>query len=74
MFAQRVQLDVLEDHHLVVVGGEQCTVDDFFEVLLIAMTQVLHGLGGALGGVDQAFAFRVFAQVLEDLAVMVGQG
>ena len=74
VFAQRVQLDVLEDHHLVVVRGKQCAVDDLFQVLLVAMTQVLHGLGGALGRIEQAFALGVFAQALEDLAVVVGQG
>ncbi len=74
MLAQRIQLDVLEDHHLVVVGSEQRTVDDFLQVLLVPMTQILHGLGSALWRVEQTFALGVFTQALEDLAVVVGQG
>jgi hypothetical protein len=73
MFAQRVQLDVGDDDHFIVVGGEQRAVDDLFQVLFIAVTQVLHGLGRALGGVEQAFAVGVFTEADEDLAVMVGR-
>jgi hypothetical protein len=32
VFAQRIQLDVLDQHHFAVVGAEQGTVGDFFEV------------------------------------------
>jgi hypothetical protein len=49
MFAQRVQLDVGDDDHFIVVGGEQRAVDDLFHTLFIAVTQVLHGLGRAQG-------------------------
>src|SRR5471032_738419 len=73
MFAQRVQLDVLDDHHLVVVGGEQCAVDDFLDALRIAMTQVLHGLGCAFWGIQQTFAVRVFSQANKNLTVMLWQ-
>jgi len=38
------------------------------------VTQVLHGFGGTLGGVEQAFAFRVFTQAFKDLAIVLGQG
>ncbi len=73
MFAQRVQLDVLDDHHLVVIRGEQCTVDHAFDTFGVAVTQVLHGLGCPFRGVQQTLAIRVFAKTLEDLAVMLGQ-
>jgi hypothetical protein len=37
------------------------------------MTQVLHRLGGALGRIQQAFAFRIFTQADKDLTVMLWQ-
>ena len=73
MFAQRVQLDIGHDHHFVAVRGKQGTVDQGVQALLIAMTQVLHGFGCALGGVEQTFAVRVFTDIDEDFAVMPGQ-
>ncbi len=41
--------------------------------LAIAVAEVLHGLGRALRGVEQAFALRVFAETDEDLPVMLGK-
>ena len=73
MLAQRVQLDVLDDDHLIVVGGEQRAIDDVFNALLIAMTQVLHRFGGTFGRIEQAFAVGVFTQAHEDLTVMLWQ-
>ena len=74
VFTQRVQLDVLHQHHFAVVGAEQRAVGDFFEGLLIALAQVLHGFGGALGRVEQAFAGYVFAKLAKDLGVLLFQG
>ena len=73
VLAQRIQLDVLDDHHLVVVGGEQRAVDDLVQRLLVAVAEVLHGLGGALGRIQQAFAFGIFTEADEDFAVMLWQ-
>ncbi|KAG1249111.1 hypothetical protein G6F68_013513 [Rhizopus microsporus] len=58
--AQRVQLDVLDQHDFAGVGGEQRAVDDFVQVLAVAAAQVAHGLGRAGGRVGQPFAGRVF--------------
>ncbi|MNG23366.1 hypothetical protein D3C84_1079620 [compost metagenome] len=74
VLAQRIQLDVLDQHHFAVVGAEQRAVGDFFQGLLVAAAEVLHGLGGALGGVEQAFAGRVFADLAEDCRVVLFQG
>ena len=73
VFAQGVQLDVADDDHFIVVRGEQRAVDDFLQGLAIAVAEVLHGLGRALRGVEQAFALRVFAETDEDLPVMLGK-
>lgn len=49
--------------------------DDEFQIIFrFADEQTLHGLGSALGRIEQAFALRVFAQAFEDFAVVVGQG
>ncbi|MNG12131.1 hypothetical protein D3C84_957240 [compost metagenome] len=69
MFAQRIQLDVVDDHHFIVVGREQGAVDDFLDTLLVTMTQVLHGLGRAQRRITQAFAIWVLSEPDEDLAI-----
>ncbi|MNV99290.1 hypothetical protein D3C71_1946340 [compost metagenome] len=74
VLAQRVQLDVLDQHHLTVIGAEQRAVGDLFQGLLVTAAEVLHGLGSALGGVEQAFAGRVFAELTEDCRVVLFQG
>ena len=74
MFAQRVELDVGDDDHLVAVGGKQRAVDDLIHTLFIAVTQVLHGLGRPHRRVEQSFAVRVFTETDQDLAVILGQG
>ncbi|MCY1527335.1 hypothetical protein D9M68_623990 [compost metagenome] len=73
MLAQRVQLDVLDDHHLIVVGGEQRAVDHFFQALLVTMTKIPHGLGGTFRRVQQAFALRIFTHAQKYLPVVIGQ-
>ncbi|MCY1452281.1 hypothetical protein D9M71_691910 [compost metagenome] len=74
VFAQRIQLDVLDQHHFAVVGAEQRAVDDFFQRLLVAAAEVLHGLRGALGRVDEAFAGDVLAELAEDRRIVLFQG
>src|SRR5262245_7974340 len=32
MLTERVEIDVLDDHHLVVIDGEQCVVEDIVDV------------------------------------------
>ncbi len=73
VFAQRVQLDVLDDHHFIVVGGEQGAVDDFLQAALVTAAQVLHGLGGARWRIPQPLALGVFAEAGEYVAIMTGQ-
>ncbi|MNU06466.1 hypothetical protein D3C72_2516730 [compost metagenome] len=71
MLAQRIQFDVLDQHHLAVVGAEQRVVDDLFQRQFIAVAEVLHGLGRAFRGVQQPFALRVFTEALENPTVVV---
>ncbi len=73
VLAQRVQLDVLDHHHFTGIGAEQRAVGYFFQGLRVTATQILHGLGGALGGVQQTFARDVLAQLPEDGGVILFQ-
>ncbi len=73
VLAQRVQFDVLDHHHFTGIGAEQCAVGHFFQGLRVTATQILHGLGGALGGVQQTFARDVLAQLPEDGGVILFQ-
>ncbi|MCY1458061.1 hypothetical protein D9M71_754130 [compost metagenome] len=74
VFAQRVQLDVLDQHHFAVVGAEQGTVGDLFQCLFIAAAEVLHGFGGTFWRVEQAFAGGILAQLAKDRGVILFQG
>jgi len=56
VLAHAEHLDVLDDHHLVVIDGEECVVDDVGGLLGVAVGEVLHGLDDALRGVEEAFA------------------
>ncbi len=54
MFAEAEHLDVLHDHHLVVVDVEQRAFQQLFRIFAIALGQILQGLGIALGRVQQS--------------------
>ena len=60
VFAHRMEVDVLHDHHRIVFLGEE-----FLQVLRRVLVQALEQLGvhpgDALGRLDQPFAIRVFA-------------
>ncbi|KAI1696481.1 hypothetical protein Ddc_20396 [Ditylenchus destructor] len=74
VFTERIQLDVLDQHHFAVVRAEQGTVGDFFQCLLITAAEVLHRLGGTLWRVEQALAGNVLAELAEDRRVILFQG
>ncbi|MNE43351.1 hypothetical protein D3C80_1375210 [compost metagenome] len=73
VLAQRIEFDVLDDDHFVIVGGEQCAVDHFFQAFLVAVTQVLHGLGRAFRRVQQTFAVGILTHANQDFTKKVGQ-
>ncbi len=73
VLAQRVQLDVLDDDHLVIVRGEQRAVDDLFQAAVVTAAQVLHRLCRALRRIAQTFALRVFTHPGQYFAVMTRQ-
>ena len=67
VLAQAVEIDVLHDHHLAVVDGEQCVVEDFVDVHAVAAREELERLFDALGGVEEPFAARIFSELGKEL-------
>src|SRR5205823_889254 len=65
--AQRGEVDVLHDHHLVVFLDEQRIVQDLVDVLAVAGCEVLHRLRHTLGRALEAFAVRILSELLEEL-------
>ena len=63
MLAQAVEVDVLDDHHLAVVDGEQRVVDHGVDVRIISARQKLERLGDPVRRAQQALTGRVFAHL-----------
>ncbi|MNN68176.1 hypothetical protein D3C81_1838620 [compost metagenome] len=72
VLAQGIQLDVADDHHFIALRLEQGTVGDVFQAHRVAIAQVLHRFGGALGCVQQTFALGVLTDADENFTVMAG--
>ena len=66
MLAERVELDVLDEDHLVVILGEDGTVQDIRHGLVGAGRQEGEGLGHALRGLQEAFPARVLADGMQN--------
>ncbi len=62
VLAQRVELDVLDQHHLVGVGLEHRVVDHRLQVLGVAAGEEVHRLGDPQRGAQQALPRGVLAQ------------
>ena len=67
MLAERVELDVLEDHHVIGVAREIGVVDDRLELLTVAARQERHRLGDAVRRLLQSLAFGILAELDDDL-------
>jgi hypothetical protein len=48
MLTEGIQLDILHQDHLVVVGFENGVINHLVDSLPVTARQVLHGLGGTL--------------------------
>src|ERR1039458_6189710 len=68
MLAEREDLDVLYDDHLVVVLVKERTAQDFGRILAVALGEEAHRLLDALRRGLQAVAAGVFAQAAQNLA------
>lgn len=67
VFAQGVNVDVPDQNHFLVVLFKDGVVDDLVRTGdLIPLRQEQQRLGPALGGLEEAFALRVFAHASEN--------
>src|SRR5690554_4381961 len=73
MLTQRVELDVLDQHHFIGLTLEHGSIDNFFQAFGITSGKKLHGLGSTLGGVLQPLALGVFTQPENKMAIKVGE-
>src|SRR5581483_3562782 len=73
MLAKAEHLDVLNDHHLVIVHREESTPQQAVRIFVVALGQVFQGTLHALGRMLQSFAVRIFAQAGEELADEFGE-
>ena len=74
VFAKRIDLNVPHDDHVVAFFGENGITDDVIGVLVVALREELESFLEALGGLRQALALGVFANLREDVFEMVGNG
>ena len=59
VLAQAVEVDVLDDHHLVIIDGEQRVVEHRIDVRRVSAREKPERLLDALRRVDQTLARRV---------------
>ena len=68
VLAEGVDLDVADDDHVVGGGLEDGAVEDLLGCLAVALREIGHRLGDALGGLLEAFTIGVLAELDEELA------
>ena len=61
MFASGVKVDVLHQHHLLVLFIENGLADDGLPILLITFSQILQGFCHSFGCFEQAFPIWVLS-------------
>lgn len=64
MLAQAEDLNVLDDHHLVMALTEHSPVDDVFHVDLVSFREGKESLGVSGRGVEKTLTIRVLANTL----------
>ena len=70
MLAQRVQFDVLDDDHVVVLRAEYGVIHYRVKVLIVAAAQECHRLRRAFRCLDQPLALQILSQALDDSGVV----
>ena len=66
VLAKRENIDILDDHQLIVIFVEDRTVHQVPHVLLVALGEVKHGLGISHGSFPETLTLRIFSDALED--------
>jgi len=62
MLTERVEIDVLDDHHLVVIDGEQSIVKDIVDVCAVPGRQESQGFFHARRRADEPFAVGILTE------------
>ncbi len=73
VLAEREDVDVADDDHLVVLLVENRLVDQRRQVGLVALREEEKRVGGALRRLEQALARRILAELLQNGSVRSGQ-
>ena len=63
MLAERIEVDVLDDHHLVIIDGEQRVVQDVIDVCAIPARQESQRLFDTRGRAREPFTVGVFTEL-----------
>jgi hypothetical protein len=66
MLAQGEDIDILDNHQLIVVLVEDRTVHQVPDILLVALGEVKHGLGVSQGGLAETLTLWVLSNTFED--------
>ena len=67
MFAQAVDFNVFNDHHLIILGCKDGSVDDLVHVEMISARQKSQARIHALRCASQAFTGRILSQLHQDV-------
>jgi hypothetical protein len=73
MLTHRKDLNILDNNHLIVILMEHSSIHNIPQVLLIPFREEHHGLGVALGRLEEALAVGIFADAFEDRADGAGE-
>src|SRR2546425_2999334 len=65
---ERKEVDVLDDHHLVVFLDEESIVENIFNLLVVAGRKEPQRTGHTFGSLRQPFPLRVLAQLFQKLS------
>src|SRR6266404_9169009 len=66
MFAQAEKVDILYDHHFVILFGKHCAVENFFNILIIPLREEIERPCDAAGGPAQPLSIRVLTDTEKD--------
>ena len=70
VLAHRVELDVLDQHHMSIVLAEECRLNDLLGILVVTLCHKGHCLSHTFGSFEQTFAVGILAEQSQNLAVM----
>lgn len=66
VLAQGEHLDVLDNHKLIVILMEYCTVDQISYIFFVPLGEKHQSFGISLWRLEQAFPLRIFSNALKD--------